>query len=82
LTCTDFEEDHGRERSQLGEQRDEGGRGADVRARGVELRNRVASAGGGRLDRKLVGQVHLIPGEALRGGLGERLDAVPDGDAG
>jgi hypothetical protein len=46
LTCTDFEEDHGRGRSQLGEQRDEGGR------------------------------------EALRGGLGERLDAVPDGDAG
>jgi hypothetical protein len=43
LTCTDFEEDHGRGRSQLG---DEGGR------------------------------------EALRGGLGERLDAVPDGDAG
>jgi hypothetical protein len=29
----------------------EGGRGAGVRARGVELRNRVASAGGGRLDR-------------------------------
>jgi hypothetical protein len=53
-----------------------------VFARGVELRNRVASAGGGRLDRKLVGQVHLIAGEALRGGLGERLDAVPDGDAG
>jgi hypothetical protein len=77
LTCTDFEADHGRGRSQ----RDEGGRGASLRVRGVELRNRVASAGGGRLDRKLVGQAHLIPGEALRGGLGERLDAVPDGDA-
>jgi hypothetical protein len=42
----------------------------------------VASARGGRLDPKLVGQLHLIAGEALRGGVGERLDAVPDGHAG
>jgi hypothetical protein len=52
---------------QLGEQRDKGETRCQCSRARVELRNRVASAGGGRLDRKLVGQAPLIAGEALRG---------------